>query len=123
MIDDDFLLYLSFDVSCNCERIMNELNPKDKRFLKAKAHALKPLIQVGKQGVTKAFAQQISELLGTHELIKVKFNEFKDERKELFKALAKDVQAYPVSIVGNTGILFRQNVDPKKQKYQLPSVS
>lgn len=97
-----------------------ELQPQQVRYLKSQAHHLKPLAVVGKNGVTKAFELQVSSLLDRHELLKIKFNDFKSERKGLFASLVSNVSASEIGMLGNTGILFRQNKNPKLQRYTLP---
>ena len=53
------------------------ISNKEVAKLKRKAHRLKPLVQIGKKGVTDEQIETIKKLLKDHELIKVKFNEFK----------------------------------------------
>ena len=60
-----------------------EINAKQRKFLEKNAQGLNALVQVGGAGVTENQIAQISRLLEEHELIKVKFNEFKDEKREL----------------------------------------
>ena len=97
-----------------------ELSTKQKCFLRSKAHHLKPLAQVGKNGVTPGFIKSTSELLGQHELLKIKFNEFKEERKELFRSLVDQVDGHVIGMVGNTGIVFKPHPKPAKRQYILP---
>jgi RNA-binding protein len=100
---------------------MKSLAPVQKRYLKSKAHHLKPLAQVGKNGVTERFCKEVQVLLGTHELIKIKFNEFKDEKKSLSSELAATLAAHEIAMVGNTAIFFKENRVPEKRKYLLPA--
>ena len=98
-----------------------KLSTKQKCFLRSEAHHLKPLAQVGKNGVTASFSKSTSELLARHELLKIKFNEFKDERKELFATLAESVNGHVIGMVGNTGILYRQHPKAAQRRYTLPN--
>lgn len=99
---------------------MEQLSSKQRRYLKGEAHHLKPLAQVGKRGITKAFVVSTIELLGRHELLKVKFNEFKDEKKELFSDLVKATGGHCVGMVGNTGIVYKQHPKVDERRYELP---
>ncbi|MFP3422794.1 YhbY family RNA-binding protein, partial [Bacillus sp. SIMBA_161] len=47
------------------------LSGKQKRFLRAEAHHLSPIYQVGKNGVSEAMCKDISDALEKRELIKV----------------------------------------------------
>jgi len=48
------------------------LNPAQRRYLKQLSHHLKPLLQLGKEGVSSAFLGQLDEQIGAHELIKIR---------------------------------------------------
>ena len=90
-----------------------------RRDLKALAHELDPLIQIGKQGVTDGVVKNIDAALRNHELIKIKFLEHKEEKEELTRRVAEQTRSEKVDIIGNTAILYRQNPDPKKRKVKL----
>lgn len=98
---------------------MEEINSKQRRALEKYAHSLEPVVIVGANGVTEQVVKMVSVSLDAHELIKVKFNEFKDEKRELTEKICNDCGAYLVRIIGNIAILFRQNKDPEKRKYDL----
>ena len=85
-----------------------ELSNKELRSLKARAQLLKPLLKVGKDGLSPAFLKAVDETLAHHGLVKVKFDEFKDERKELARKLAESVSANLIMQVGHVVVLFRR---------------
>jgi RNA-binding protein len=45
-----------------------------KKFLRAKAHALKPVVITGQNGITPAVLNEIGQALSHHELIKIRVN-------------------------------------------------
>ncbi len=98
---------------------MKMISPENRRQLKASAHHLKALAQVGKKGITETFVKEITQLLNDHELIKVKFNEFKEEKKDLSTDLAKKTKSEVVAVTGNVAILFKQQAAEDKRKYLL----
>ena len=49
-----------------------ELSENQRRFLRGRAHALKPIIQIGGKGLTEAVAKETVRALHDHELIKVR---------------------------------------------------
>ena len=57
--------------------------------------------------------------LGDHELIKVRFLEFKDEKKALSQEIAEKTGSELVGLIGNIAIYFRQHPDPAKRKVRL----
>ena len=85
-----------------------ELSNRELRALKARAQLLKPALKVGKEGLSPGFLKAVDETLAHHDLVKVKFDEFKDQRKELSRALAEQVSANTVMQVGHVVVLFRR---------------
>ncbi|MEJ5184123.1 MAG: YhbY family RNA-binding protein [Rectinemataceae bacterium] len=74
---------------------------------------------MGKYGPTEAFAAKLDELLSHHELVKVKFLDYKDEKREIAEKLAASTGAELVRIIGNNAIFYRQNPDPEHRRIQL----
>lgn len=81
----------------------------ERKELKSQAHHLKPVIMIGKLGMTEALIKATDKALLDHELIKVKFQDFKDEKKQLADELAKKTNAAVIDIIGNILILYREN--------------
>ena len=86
---------------------MIELNSKQRKFLEKSAQPLSPLVLIGGAGVTEEQLKQIDTVISTHELIKIKFNEFKNEKKELVSLITEKTDSTLVRIIGNTAILYR----------------
>ena len=76
----------------------------------AKAHALKPVMQIGKNGITQGVIDQLEHELDERELVKIKFlkSGLTDDKKVLAQELATKTQAKVVQVIGHTIILFRQ---------------
>ena len=85
-----------------------ELSNREVRALKARAQLLKPMLKVGKDGLSPAFLKAVDETLAHHDLVKVKFDEFKDEKTVLGPKLAESVSANLVMQVGHVIVLFRR---------------
>ncbi len=84
-----------------------ELTNPEIRRLKARAQRLEPMLKVGKAGLSENFLKSVDEALAHHELVKIKFAEFKDEKKTLAPALAEKTSSRLVMRVGNTAVLYR----------------
>lgn len=97
------------------------LTGKQKAYLKKLVHATKPVVMIGGKGVSEQVIRTINEELDLKELIKIKFADFKEQKKELFPQVAEQVNAEAIDLIGNIGILYRQNADPEKQKIKIPS--
>lgn len=88
---------------------MNTLTLSDRKKLKSQAHDLKPVIQVGKFGITPALIAAVDKALLDHELIKVKFMDFKDEKKELSEKISQETGSEIISVIGNVLTLYKEN--------------
>ena len=95
------------------------LTGKQKAKLKGMAHGIKPVIQVGKAGVEEAQINSIKRALHEHELIKIKFLDFKDHKKEISENIARETGADIVDIIGNIVILYWENMDRGRRKIRL----
>ena len=99
---------------------MDELLGFQRRYLRSLAHPLSPVVMIGKSGLTEAVVAKADRELVAHELIKVRFVEWKEERAELLAELAQRLLAEVVGVVGHVGILFRQNREPKLRRVRVP---
>jgi RNA-binding protein len=68
---------------------VKKLQGYQKRYLKGLAHGMKPLVFVGQKGLSPAVIKAVDESLQKHELIKLKFIEFKekDQKEEIAGAI------------------------------------
>ena len=78
------------------------------RKLKAAAQRMKATFKVGKAGLSPQFLQSVDEGLKHHELIKLKFDEFKERKKELAPLLAEKTASHLIMQVGNVVVLYRR---------------
>jgi RNA-binding protein len=101
---------------------MNSLKGFQKRFLRGVAHSLKPLVFVGQKGFTQSLVDAMDNALDHHELVKVKFVEFKEKEKKLALVgqIEKTVPCEMVGLVGHIATFFRQQADPEKRRINLP---
>jgi RNA-binding protein len=86
---------------------MNPLTAAQKRDLKSRAQRMEPAVRVGVAGVTEAVIRSLSEALDLHGLVKVRFADFKEERRTLAPALAESTQSALVQLVGNVAVFYR----------------
>jgi putative YhbY family RNA-binding protein len=87
---------------------MLELNPSDRRALRAKAHKLHPVVSVGQQGLTSAVLHEIDINLKAHELIKVRvFDDDRDARESLLSRICAELDAAPVQHIGKLLVVWR----------------
>ena len=95
------------------------INSKQRSKLRSLAHHIKPSVYIGKSGLTDGALESINQSLESHELIKVKFNESKESKKDLISSAEDKLSAFIVGSIGNTLIIFRPNEDQEKRKYRI----
>ncbi len=98
------------------------LTPKQRQFLKAQAHKLKPVMHVGKSGVTPAQAAELEVMIESLELVKIKINpnSFEDEGTAAMAMCASVSGLEHVWTIGHTMLFFRPS-RTRDTRYPLPA--
>jgi RNA-binding protein len=99
---------------------MRDLTGAQKKHLRGLAHHLKPLVQVGRNGLTESVVQSIAEALENHELIKVRLADPQGQKRELAEEVAERTGSVWVGLVGHVVTLYRQHPDPEERRIELP---
>ena len=103
---------------------MNELEGFQKKYLKGLAHHLKPVVFLGQNGVTLNLIDSINQAFEKHELIKIKFVDYKekDSKTSISDTIVKETDSSFIGLIGNTLILYRQSKNKKNRKIKIPEV-
>ncbi|HEY7213075.1 MAG TPA: ribosome assembly RNA-binding protein YhbY [Thermoanaerobaculia bacterium] len=99
---------------------MTELTGARKKHLRGLAHHLKPVVQIGKNGLTEPVLASIEQALDDHELVKVRLADPQGRKKELAEEIAERSGSGQVGLVGNVVTLYRRQPDPEKRRVELP---
>ena len=86
------------------------------RKLKAQAQRLKATLKIGKEGLSPQFLAALDLELDRHQVVKVKFDEFKDQKKQLAPQLAERSSSHLVTRVGNVVVLYRPKPEEEKKQ-------
>lgn len=90
---------------------------KLRKALRAAGHHLSPVVQIGKEGLTRAVVAALDDQLLAHELIKVKVGtESPEDRFEVAAGLAELPEAHVAQVLGRTVLLYRKH--PKKPRFE-----
>jgi RNA-binding protein len=90
---------------------------KLRQALRGHGHALSPIVQIGKSGVTPAVVKQVEQALDDHELIKARVDaDSPDDRFEAAEALAELPGVNVVQIVGRAILLYKRH--PHEPRYE-----
>ena len=101
---------------------MKKLTSTQAKYLRGIAHGLKPVVFVGQKGLTQALCRSTEEAFDSHELIKIKFIDYKDKKRkaEITKVLEDRTGSRLAGMIGHIAILYRQHPDPEKRKIIFP---
>lgn len=102
---------------------MQPLTSSQRKYLRAEAHHLEAIVLVGKQGVTDMLVRSAAQALAAHELVKVRFNDHKDEKAELAAEIERRTGSALVGIIGNVATYYRPHDEPEKRKLTLPKAN
>jgi len=84
------------------------LTGKQKSFLRALAHPLKPVVQIGHGGLSDAVLAAIDGALSTHELIKVRITGQEDvDVGELALEVESGTRSTVAQVIGKTLVVYR----------------
>ena len=100
---------------------MSELTGKQRRWLRAQAHGLEPVVHLGGKGLTEGVVAETDRALAAHELIKVRLAGDREEREEAAAALAERCGAEALGIVGKVAMLFRRHAEPDRRRLRPPA--
>lgn len=94
--------------------LLMNLTNKQKQHLKGLAHSLKPVVQLGSNGLTEGVLAEIDNALAHHELIKVKVaTSDRDMKKLIIEAIVRETQSLNVQTIGHVLVIYKQSDDPK----------
>jgi len=95
------------------------LTGKQKSHLRALAHGLEAVVQMGRHGLTAAVLREIDGALTAHELIKVKLPKDDEQTPEAMLAeIEAQLGARGVQRIGHLLLLYRAH--PQKPRIVLP---
>ncbi len=95
---------------------MLELNSKERSSLLRQSHGLSPKVRIGKKGLSDEIINNVNEIIEKNELIKIKFVDSKDSKKDIVDIISKKTDAAVVKIIGNIAVLYRQAKESDKRK-------
>ena len=98
---------------------MNKLTSANRKYLRSLAHHIDPVVLIGKNGINNGVINSIEIALSSKELIKIKFRDFKDQKKNLSEDIERLTNSSIVGIIGNILILYRESQYPDNIKIRI----
>ncbi len=98
------------------------LTSQQAKYLRQLAHSLKPLVLIGKNGLTDEVLDSVDAALESHELIKVKFIEYKEkeQKNKIIDTICDQAHCFRAGMIGHTAILYRPARKKSRRKIHLP---
>ena len=96
------------------------LDSRQRKYLSAEASKGTDVVQLGKGGPSEALTAQLASHLAAHELVRLKFIDHQEDRREIAAALAEATGSELVRVIGNTALYFLADPDPEKRRFLLP---
>ena len=96
-----------------------ELSGRQRRALRRLAHGLRPLVQVGGQGLSESLIEAVDVALRDHELVKLEIARDREERELLADTVALRTRSAIAGLIGKMAILYRPASDPAKRRIEL----
>jgi len=88
------------------------LTTAQRRALRARAHALNPVVAIGDKGVTSTVIRELETSLDAHELIKVRAGEAgREARDQLLTQICGKLNAAPVQHIGKIFVIYRPSAE------------
>ena len=85
--------------------------------LRSQAHALKPVVLVGAEGLTDAVLAEIKVHLAAHQLIKIRvFGDEREERIAIYEQICDKLNAAPIQHIGKLLVVYRPKKEDEKQR-------
>ncbi|MCR5443538.1 MAG: YhbY family RNA-binding protein [Sphaerochaetaceae bacterium] len=89
------------------------MTSKYRAQLRSQAQSLNPVVMVGHEGITEGVISALDAALTDHELVKVRFQDFKEMVRDLSVQLANKTGSALVSTTGFTAVFYRKNPEKK----------
>lgn len=88
---------------------MKQISPAERRALRARAHALHPVVSIAGKGLTDTVLGEIDRSLTAHELVKVRvYGAERAQREAFLEAICGTLEAAPVQHIGNILVVYRE---------------
>ena len=79
-----------------------------RRELKAQAHALNPVVMIGKLGLSDSVFEELDRAISSHELLKIKVQlDDREARNVLLEEICQRLNAAPVQHIGKILVIYR----------------
>ncbi len=91
---------------------MLDITADERRALRARAHAINPVVAISQNGLSESVLQEIASSLESHELIKIRvFSDERAVREQYLATICEQLGAAPVQHIGKLLVVWRPSAD------------
>ena len=95
---------------------MLDITSEQRRALRARAHALNPVVSISQNGLSESVLKEIERSLESHELIKIRvYNDEREVRDQYLSAICEQLGAAPVQHIGKLLVIWRPAPEEKSK--------
>ena len=95
---------------------MLDITSEQRRALRARAHALNPVVSISQNGLSESVLNEIGQSLESHELIKIRvYNDEREVREQYYLAICEQLGAAPVQHIGKLLVIWRPAPEGKSK--------
>ena len=85
------------------------LTGKERARFRSQANLLKPIVMIGKDGLSETVIDQIDQIIEIRELIKIKIqNNSAEDARNVAEEVAKELHAEVIQVIGGIVVLYRE---------------
>ena len=95
------------------------LTAAQRKKLRGLAHALEPVVRLGRSGLTESAASEVERAIAHHELIKVRIAADRQDRQRIVADIVERIPCALIGTVGQIAILYRPHERPEKRRIRL----
>jgi RNA-binding protein len=93
---------------------MLELTSTQRKFLRAGAHSLNPVVMIGHGGLSEAVVKETECALAAHELIKIRvLNNDREAREAWLAEICAKTGAAPIQHIGKLLLIYKPAKEPR----------
>lgn len=93
---------------------MLDITADQRRALRARAHALNPVVAISQNGLSESVLQEINRSLESHELIKIRvFSDEREIREQYLTTICEQLGAAAIQHIGKLLVVWRPSAETK----------
>lgn len=99
---------------------MIKLTSSQRSYLTKCSHSVKPVVYIGKEGLTESVAKALNEAFKHNEIVKVKFASNRELKREIALELESFTESVLIRVIGHIAIYYKPFEKREERVIQLP---